>query len=198
MSRSPLLGTDAGPSLRRAPFAAVIVAIAVGLWILLSHGQSYRASDKAAISTCRSSQLTARVGFIGAALGHMGVSVYLANHSGLRCVLDGYPSLQMLTATGRRLPTFTSTGPSYTIPPMKPHRVLLSEEASATLFIGVADGTGIPDNCPASTRVAITPPGDKASITIGLRLPAYGGPTHQIRCGTVSVSPVIAGIHKRT
>jgi hypothetical protein len=81
---------------------------------------------------------------------------------------------------------------------MKPHRVLLSREASATLFIGVADGTGFPDTCPVSTRVAITLPGNKAPITMDLRLPAYGGPTQHIRCGTVSVSPVVAGIHKRT
>ena len=135
---------------------------------------------------------------MGVALGHEGISVYLSNDSGSRCMLDGYPTLQMLTATGRRIPTVSSTGPSYTIPPMKPRQVLLPLRASATFFIGITDATAFDYACPVSTRVAITPPGNKTPLTIDLRLSAYGGSTKDIRCGMVGVSPVIAGIHKRT
>ena len=148
---------------------------------------------------CGSSQLAARVGFIGAALGHEGVSVYLRNRSNSPCLLDGYPSLQMLAASGSPISTQTKTGPSYTIAPMKPERVLLLPRRWATFFIGVTDATGYgTDTCPTSTRVAIAAPGDATAITIAMHLSAYGGDVDHVRCGEVFVSPVIAGRHQRS
>jgi hypothetical protein len=143
--------------------------------------------------------MTARVGFIGAALGHQAITVFLTNDSNLRCLLDGYPRVQMLTAGSQRIPTETDTGPSYTIPPMRPGRVLLSRNESATFFVGITDATGYgTDSCPVSTWVAITLPRDKIPIMLKMRLSAYGGIVQHVRCGQVSVSPVIAGVHRRT
>lgn len=124
--------------------------------------------------------------------------MYLRNDSDAPCRLDGYPTLRMLTAGDRRIPSQTSTRPSYTIPPMKPHRVLLSRGQSATFFIGVTDETGYGTRrCPVSTRVAIALPSTQTTITIGMHLSAYGGSVEHLRCGEVSVSPLIAGRHPR-
>lgn len=174
-----------------------LAVIACALWLLLSRDENHGATGSAAAPTCTRSRLAARVGFVGAAAGHQSVSVYLTNASRSRCTLDGYPTLQMLTASGRQIPTTTDTRPSYTILPTKARRVSLVPEGSATFFIGVTDTTGGYEDCPTSARVAITLPGNRAPITIALRIAAYSGSVQHTHCGLMFVSPVIAGIHKR-
>lgn len=182
--------------------ASRVSALVMGVLALALAGCGHASSGGAGrgrASICTSRQLTARVGFAGAALGHEGIAVYLKNDSTSPCVLDGYPSIQMLTLTGRPIPTETSTRPSYTIPDMKPQRVLLSGRRAATFFIGVTDATGYgTGRCPVSARVAITPPGNATAITLALGLSAYGGSIQHLRCGELFVSPVIAGLHRRT
>jgi hypothetical protein len=185
------------PGLGVALAGVGLSVVVVVLVILISRDHSQGDRTQRA-STCPSNRLTAQVGFIGAAAGNEGISVYLTNDSGSRCTLDGYPTVQMLGAGGRRIRTVEHKGSSYTIPPMEAHRVSLSSRGSATFFIGVQDGTGFTYHCPAASRVAISPPGAARPIIIELQLPAYGGATSSARCGGVSVSPVIAGIHKRT
>ncbi len=132
------------------------------------------------------------------AAGSIGVSVYLTNVSGSRCVLLGYPDLQMLTATNRLIPTMTHHGPAMTVPSIKARPVSLAPGGSATFYTGYSDVTGYGANhCPISTRVAITPPRDKTAIVIDWRLSLYGGSVQHVQCGGVNVSPVIAGIHRR-
>lgn len=172
--------------------------LAVVVWVLLVQDRRSGAAGASATSRCSTNQLTARLGPGGVALGSAGMSVYLTNVSKSRCALRGYPDLQMLTSSGRAIPTVTHDGPAMTVPAVKPRVVSLRPGGSATFFAGYADGTGFgTDHCPASTRVAITLPANTKPIIVVWRLAPYGGSVQHVRCGSISVSPVIPGIHRR-
>ena len=123
------------------------------------------------------------------------MSVYLTNVTSSRCVLAGYPNLQMLTSAMRPIPTTTHHGPEMTVPPIRSRLVSLPAGGSATFCVGYSDATGYgTDQCPTARRVAIALPHDATLIVIGWRLEPYGGSLQHVRCGMVSVSPIIAGI----
>jgi Protein of unknown function (DUF4232) len=150
-------------------------------------------SSVSAPAHCQSKQLTVRVGPAGAAAGSIGISVYFKNASRSTCSLDGYPRLQMLTSTGRSIPT--RHGVSTTVPQLRPRLVSLTPGASATFYTGFADRTGYADDrCPGSARVAITPPDTNTPITVAWRIAPYGGSIQNLQCGKLAVSPVIPGI----
>jgi hypothetical protein len=80
------------------------------------------------------------------------------------------------------------------VQPLRARLVTLAPGHHASFFVGFADATGYGlDKCPASARVEIIPPNDHAPITIAWRLQPYGGSTEHLRCGEITVSPVVPG-----
>lgn len=143
---------------------------------------------------CRSAQLAVRVGRLGVALGHIGVTIDFKNVSTATCTLYGYPGLQMLGVVGQAIPTDVLRGTAYTVPSMPERSVTLVAHAEAAFDLGFADSTGYGlDKCPTSARVEITPPNAYRPITIAWRIQPYGGGTiTHLHCGQITVSPVFA------
>ncbi len=147
----------------------------------------------AAILPCLTSQLAWKPGQEGGAAGHIGITAAgFINTSTTTCSLQGYPTLHMLDASGKSIPTFTLHGPSVTVPDIKESLVLLAPESEAFVDLGYSNGTGYGmSTCPTSTSVQITPPANTAALTVDWKLQPFGGPTIQtLRCGEIVTSPV--------
>jgi hypothetical protein len=145
-------------------------------------------------SRCHSNQLAVRIGFEGAALGHIGVTVRFVNVSEIACSLYGYPGLLMLDRAGHALPTEVQRGVAYTVPSVAERLVTLRPGGGAAFDAGWDDATGYGSKqCPTSSRVLVTPPNAYRSIGVVWRIQPYGGGSIQhLRCGLITVSPVFA------
>jgi hypothetical protein len=180
-------------------FLGVVLALALsgcGTGTTVTPGSP---SHEALPRICHSAQLTVRRGFMGVATGSVGAHVVFTNVSESRCSLEGYPKLQMLDAAGRHIPTVLHKGSFMTVPQMRVRPVSLAPGASASFYIGFEDATGYGDaQCPTSTRIQVTPPENTKPMTIAWRLQPYGGSTiAKLRCGEITVSPVVPGNRKR-
>ncbi len=192
-----MLGTS-GRRWRIAGAAIAAVAAVALILVLIGVGAVTRHKSRSpvstGVSTCRSRQLSARHGFAGAAAGSVVVTVVLTNTSATRCTLKGYPTLQLLSVAGTRLKSLIHRGASVVVEPALAHLVTLAPGRHASFFVGFADATGFGlDKCPVSARVEVVPPNDRQAITIAWRLAPYGGSTEHLRCGEITVSPVVPG-----
>jgi hypothetical protein len=132
-------------------------------------------------------------------MGSVGSSAVFTDTSSSPCTLDGYPSLQMLDANGAHIPTLVARSGAVTTVPRLPARLVsLKPGAHATFYIGFEDATGFgAATCPTSSRVEVTPPGDRTPITVTWHLQPYGGSTEHLQCGRIGLSPVISGAHSQ-
>jgi Protein of unknown function (DUF4232) len=179
---------------RSAGLAIATTVMAAALWVLL--GQGGRPVSRIDVQYCHGDQLTARLGPGGVAAGSAGMSIHLTNVSSSRCVLVGYPNLQMLTSAMRPIPTTTRHGLAMTVPAIRSRPLSLPAGDSGTFYAGYSDATGYgTDQCPSSSRVAISLTHDTTPIIISWHLAPYGGSLQHVHCGMLSVSPTIAGIH---
>jgi hypothetical protein len=144
---------------------------------------------------CSASQLAVELGAADAAMGHIGQVVSFKNVSAATCTLKGYPSVEMLDAAGRPIPTEVTDGPSYTVPVLPEKAVVITGGAEASFEVGYTDATGYGTAvCPTSAKVAVTPPDASRAITVSWRIQPYGGSTIQkLQCGQIALSPVYAG-----
>jgi hypothetical protein len=174
---------------------AVVAAITLPIVVAAAQAEGRPGPlTQAGQARCRSAQLVVRVGRLGVALGHVGVTIDFKNVSKATCTLYGYPGLQMQSAAGQAIPTDVLRGTAYTVPSMPERTVTLVAHAEAAFDLGFADSTGYGlDKCPTSARVEITPPNAYRPITISWRIQPYGGGTiNHLRCGQITVSPVFA------
>ena len=110
------------------------------------------------------------------AAGSIAQSVNLLNISNRACTLEGYPGMQMLSASGHALATHVHRGASVTVRARPVTLVTLAPGGKAAFDIGYADATGFGNKrCPTSARVKVTPPNDRKALTIKWRLQPYGG-----------------------
>ena len=129
---------------------------------------AYRSAPPAAAGwpRCQPGQLSAALGSMGAATGHVGVQVVLRNVSAVPCHLYGFPGLQLLNASGVALPTITHWGGSFLFPALSPHLVGLAPAQKASFDLAYVDipiGNPPPSYqqaCPAAATLAIIPPDD--------------------------------------
>lgn len=141
--------------------------------------------QQAAVGTCPTGQLAARVGPSAAASGHTRVTVVLTNPSTTPCTLDGFPVAELLRADGAGVPTVTVDGAAYTFPPLTPAPVTLAGSGGqAVLALETVDmpGTG---SCQSGSSLTLTLPGG-ALLRLPLALLACDG-------GRVHVSPILSG-----
>jgi hypothetical protein len=172
--------------------AALAIGVAFVLFGVVEGVVSGGRGAKAA-ATCRSDGLTAKLGRFGVAAGSVNVVAVLRNDSSAVCTLEGYPRLRMLDRRGRGLATHLHRGASVTVPAVAVRRITLAPGAAAGFYIGFADMTGYGvARCPASARVAVTPPGAAGAIVVPWQLQPYGGTAVHVRCGVINVSAVFA------
>ena len=145
-----------------------------------------------ATPTCASAHLRITVARRGVALGHAGLGFVVRNNGSRTCLLDGYPTVQLVGTSGPSA-TVVTFGPDYTVPNLAPKAVELSPGETAGFLLGYADATGYgAATCPRSTALRVTPPGDLAPITVRVGMQVFGGPTiTQLRCGELAVSPIV-------
>jgi hypothetical protein len=143
---------------------------------------------------CAHSQLTITATDAGAALGHVGELFTLRNTSAASCQLRGYPDVQLVASSGRRLPTTVVravTG-AYLFPAVVPHRVALQPGALASFDLQYGDNpVGVAANapdataCPAAAHIQVTVPNADEHTLVRASLAPCGG--------LVLISPVVPG-----
>jgi photosystem II stability/assembly factor-like uncharacterized protein len=146
--------------------------------------------------TCATSQLIFAPGRSGAAMGHIGMNFTVRNVGSRTCELDGYPTVQMMSASNHPVQTLVTFGQDYTVPYVAPTVTTLKPGASAAFLLGYSDATGYGnDQCPSARTLLITPPGDVAGQYLYLKqyeIQPYGGGTIQtLVCGEIAVSPIM-------
>ena len=123
------------------------------------------------------------VGSSGAA-GTIETTVGLRSTATTRCILGGYPGLQMLGPGGATLPTNVVRKGNYSFTSMAPTTVTLSSGQSAYFNIGYSDvPVGNETSCPTSASLEVTPPNATDQLVMTATLSPCGG-------GTLVVSPV--------
>ncbi len=174
---------------RRLPALLVMLA---AVWLpAVAAGSAAGAS----VPTCTASQLSAvylkTTGAAGARAGEYGFE----NRTSKRCALLGYPSVQMLSASGSKLATseqHTATG-AFGIT-MK--RVELAKNGVGYFAIEYHSQTGFGKlRCPASASLQLTAPGVGTPLLLkglGGQIAAYAGTQAHLQCGVLRLSPVTA------
>jgi hypothetical protein len=152
------------------------------------------AAEMASAQPCAASQLTVEPGLSGVASGHVVQVVRFKNISTRPCALKGYPSLQMLDASGHLMPIVVSDGSGGWIPSAPERLVIVTAGSEAAFELGFTDQTGYGTamTCPTSSQVQVTPPGADQPITLRWRIASYGGTVEKLQCGHFVVSAVYA------
>ena len=132
----------------------------------------------------------ATAGLVGSIVGSNGAAGTIETTVGLRstattrCILGGYPGLQMLGPGGATLPTNVVRKGNYSFTSMAPTTVTLSSGQSAYFNIGYSDvPVGNETSCPTSASLEVTPPNATDQLVITATLSPCGG-------GTLLVSPL--------
>jgi hypothetical protein len=116
-------------------------------WYFPQHGQSFNPDQYENICTgafitstttaptCPPGHMRVATGpLVGGATGEMSMTIVLANNGPSTCVLDGYPEVRLLTATGKTLSFSQATSSQY-IRKIPPRRVVLGVGALAYIEI---------------------------------------------------------------
>ena len=136
---------------------------------------------------CATDQLVPTVAGGDGAAGTIESTVALRNTSTHSCVLAGYPSLQMVDASGADLTTTTVTGGRYPMTSQSQAMVTVAPGASASFNIVFSDvPAGNETTCPTSASLKITTPATFDPWSVRASLTACDA-------GTLVVSPFLAG-----
>lgn len=134
---------------------------------------------------CQPTALAVKLGSSQGAAGHILDVFTLTNTGAVSCQLDGYPALTLLTAGGQTVPATYSHGADMAFPARSPQPVKLAPGTTASFSVGYPDvPSGSQGSCPSAAAVRVTPPGDTGSVSVHVAMSP---------CGTVDVSPVVAG-----
>jgi len=98
--------------------------------------------------------------------------------------MDGYPSAQLLDASGTELPTHVVSGGNYQFTNFAPSPVQLAPGATAYFNLAYSDvPSGGETTCPTAAQIEVTPPHAVDHGVVAVQLAACGA-------GTLTVSPV--------
>ena len=180
-----------------------VSAVAVAVLLLAGCGSSSSTTPpptptttaSSAALVCNSSQLIIIRGAESGAMGAVGVTgIAFKNVSATPCTLMGYPTVQMISATSKSIPTFITHEPSLMGIPRSIKLLNLAPESLAKFDIFYEARTGYGSAiCPTSTQVDFTPPGSTTPLVLPWKIQPYGGATiAALHCGEIKVSPVYA------
>ena len=160
-------------------------------WYFPQHGQSFNRDQYENICTgafvtsaptaptCSPSQIKAGDGpFVGGAMGEMSLTIVLVNSGPGPCVLDGYPQVRLVTATGATLDFSQETESQY-IRKIPPRPVLLG--VGAIGYVEIAKYRCDLGDVETASQVQFTLPGagKGTAFTVPTRAFSYckGGPS---------------------
>lgn len=148
-------GTGAGADLSTA---------APGRQAHSSSATSHRPPGGATVGVCRATQLSVAFVRSDVAMG-TATTVFAFTNEGRTCRIRGFPTVDLLTATGANLPT--TQREVNTSDALPPRTVVLARGAQAYFVILYPDGTGFTGlHCPESAALRITPPEQSSSIIV--------------------------------
>jgi len=177
-----------------------VSAIAAAVLLLAGCGSNSKTTPppttaSPAALVCNSSQLVIALGTESAAMGARGITgMEFKNVSTIPCTLTGYPTVQMLNATGKSIPTFVTRVPSLMGVTTSVKLVTLAQGGVAKFDMLYESQTGYGSAiCPTSTQVDFTPPGAATPLVLPWKIKPYGGATiAALHCGEIKVSPLYA------
>lgn len=118
--------------------------------------------------------------------GTHATTVALRNLSTRSCVLAGYPSLQLLDATGKKMTTRTVNGGRSSATDHPVAVVVIPSGQSGSFVVTYAAAPAGGGSCPPSASLQVTPPTNFDPLTVPVVLsPCNGGP--------LTVSPILSG-----
>lgn len=139
-------------------------------------------------TSCHANQLqmTPQTGQGTAGMTEM--SIEMVNISSTTCTMNGYPGMQLLSASGSALATSVvrGGGPSYSAAAANqpPGTVTLAPHQTAAFSFSYQNiPVGTSPACPLSSKALVTPPNDTTSDTVAMQIAPCGN-------GMLNVSPV--------
>jgi len=150
---------------------------------------SRTASPAGSAPTCRTSQLSVRLGNGGGAAGTAYQPIVFTNRGASTCTLRGYPGVAFVApATGRQVGSPASRNPQQPV-----RAILVAPASSASALLGIADYQNFsPKQClsrPVS-GVRIYPPGNTAAAYVPFKTASAACST---QVGQLSVAAVVHG-----
>jgi hypothetical protein len=183
MIRTRVLFTGAGVVAAVAIFASQVVA-AGGQ----TAGAVHPAAKKSGAGRCQANALGISLTDLGAYSFHTGLAIEFKNR-GSACTMTGYPGVDAVSATGRRILSAKRTksgyiGGVFSGPIPKVH---LAKGKTASALVEWVDGGPLGVPCPHAHSLRITPPGAVSSVILSPK-----SLQTETLCG-VQVHPVVPG-----
>jgi len=146
------------------------------------------AAAASALASCRSGTTTVSAGRGTGGLGHVGITLLFHNRGGSRCVLFGYPGVDLVSASGRQVQAARTrsgylgglSSPTTTVPVI---RMAPGQTVSALL-----EGDDVPSGggtCPGYAALLVTPPNETSTERLTRSLSAVCSP---------QIHPVVTGV----
>ena len=147
-----------------------------------------------AAARCTPASLLVWAGPTQGAAGSVAAEFGFTNHAAGTCSLVGYPLVQMLNTSGKRLSTSDLRAPgAFNI---KEETVLLPPGKTAYFGVVYASQTGYANLiCPTAAALTFTLARNAGTLTLRgahARITPYGGSTERLHCGIVHVTAVTA------
>jgi len=168
--------TSAGPHTSSSP----------GLSPSASLSSSPRATVSTVSPTCEAAVMSDALGKTGAATGHDSRTFVLTNGGSGPCSLEGYPTVQLVGATGD-LPTTETDGfnPYLNSSTPTPELVTVPSGGQASFDVQSESVTTGTQECDQTSDLAIQLPGGGGTLTYSIGIIACGG--------IIWVSPIFSG-----
>ncbi|RFA13646.1 hypothetical protein B7R22_13420 [Subtercola boreus] len=115
---------------------------------------------------CSDDQLALEAGAVDGAAGHRSLQLLATNHTGVDCVLDGYPDLAFADANDFLLTLHLVHGGSFTSDDPGPAPIILSAGQSATARLGWDAQPRDPDHTVAYLHLAPYPGAERIALPI--------------------------------
>lgn len=145
-------------------------------------------SPAASAPTCRTSQLSLRLGKGGVAAGTAYQPIVLTNHGSSTCALRGYPGVAFAASTGGQVGSAASRNPQQAVT-----TILITPDSSASALLGIADYRNYPPRECLSHPVSglrVYPPGNTAAVYVPFQTASAACSTH---VGQLYVAAVVTG-----
>jgi hypothetical protein len=180
--------------------AAAVAGAALAAFAISTEGRSGAREDQAgpsriaAAPRCSSGQLRlGRPRFDGAYTAHVVENLTLTNVSPRSCALRGWPALEVVMPSGRRVLARAGRVRNSTSSRVVRARAVVLRPGGAASFHAIEDdGTGLEDVCPRplpSASAVVIPPGSNVPAHRSVAVPYCHAPRRLL----VLLSPVVAG-----
>jgi hypothetical protein len=146
----------------------------------------------ASVPTCRSRELTPRVAVFGSMASQPFVTITLRNHGSRTCKLRGYPGVEVVghgeSTPDSGMAVDLRRGSIYERSDPGPHRVLLRPGALASFNVGTGTAYDGGRDLLTLTRLIITPPGNRATVSLAVQMHASRFAGRPIPVGVTAVA----------